>query len=75
MSCGGSCNCNDRNTGSADAAAALLNRLTPTMYYAKDPPPGRAGRKAPGWLRALRITRVRAISQAFFFALFGFSSL
>lgn len=72
MSCGGSCNCNDRNTGSADAAAALLNRLTPTMYYAKDPPPGRAGRKAPGWLRALRITRVRVISQAFFFALFGF---
>ncbi len=71
-------------TGSADAAFDLLNRLKseagtvatpssgpPTIYFAKEPK-GAHGVKAPGWLRGLRITRWRVISQAFFFAAFLF---
>jgi len=44
-------------------------------YFASDPPPSadpKTARKAPGWMRFFRITRVRVISQAFFFGLFLF---
>ncbi len=71
MSCGGGqCGCGKDKPGSADAAAAVLSKLKPTVYFAKQPPPGVAGKKAPGWLRSLRITRFRVLSQAFFFGLF-----
>ena len=72
MSCGGDCGCGKTKPGSADAAADTLNRLKPTVYFAKDPPPGAAGVKAPWWLRMFRITRIRVLSQAFFFGLFLF---
>lgn len=70
--------------GSADAAFDFLNRLksqagsvaapivaAPHVYFAKEPK-GENGVKAPGWMRFFRITRVRVISQAFFFAAFLF---
>jgi polyferredoxin len=41
------------------------------LYFAKQPKSG-AGRVAPWWTRAFRITRVRVLSQLFFFALFVF---
>jgi polyferredoxin len=72
-------------SGSADGAFDLLNRLKSevgsvaapsaggtNVYFAKQPPDGSRGVKAPWWMRAFRITRIRVISQAFFFALFLF---
>jgi polyferredoxin len=70
--------------GSADGAFDLLNRLRAEtgsaampasqpakIYFAKEPK-GANGVKAPGWMRGLRITRIRVFSQAFFFAVFLF---
>jgi hypothetical protein len=72
MSCGGNCGCGKGKSGSADAAADVLNKLKPTVYFAKEPPPGADGVKAPWWMKAFRITRVRVFAQAFFFGLFLF---
>jgi len=73
-----------QTSGNADVAFDLLNRLksqagnvaVPTagpskVYFAKEPK-GTNGVKAPWWMRMFRITRIRVLSQAFFFALFLF---
>ena len=87
MSCGSNCGCG-QGPGSrkrdADGAFDLLNRLksesgsvasptagAPNVYFAKEPK-GASGVKAPWWMRQFRITRIRVLSQAFFFALFLF---
>lgn len=44
---------------------------TGKIYFAKNPQ-GPNGVLAPWWLRQLRITRIRVLSQAFFFGLFVF---
>lgn len=56
MSCGGNCDCGSKPG---------------KVYFAKQPH-GAHGVRAPGWLRTLRITRSRVLSQAFFFGLFLF---
>jgi polyferredoxin len=73
-----------QTNGDADAAFDLLNRLKSqagnvavpsagpsNVYFAKDPK-GANGVKAPWWMRVFRITRIRVLSQAFFFAMFLF---
>jgi len=64
--------------GNGPDLLSLLRRVPgkPAPIYHASPPPGSAdpklARKAPWWMRLFRITRVRVISQAFFFALFLF---
>lgn len=75
MSCGGDCNCGKSKSRDADAAFDLLNRLKSEAGTVAAPAAPKAfypAGKEPWWMRMFRITRVRVISQFFFFALFMF---
>jgi len=75
MSCGGNCNCGKSKNRDADAAFDLLNRLKSeagNVAAATAPKETYPAGKAPWWLRMFRITRIRVISQFFFFAMFVF---
>jgi polyferredoxin/formate hydrogenlyase subunit 6/NADH:ubiquinone oxidoreductase subunit I len=80
VSCGGNCGCGKKRD--ADSAFDLLNRLKsdagnvalpdpPKVYFAGKPH-GTHGVSAPWWMRFFRITRIRVVSQFFFFAIFAF---